>query len=94
MHNLNIQHDMINGLFFTKVKGGMARLPYKKVGNKSLELKETHVPESTKGMGVETHLVESALEYAKERGLVVESKNPLVKKVITSAEFQDLLVKR
>lgn len=72
MHNLNIQHDMINRLFFTKVKGGMAKLSYHKTDDQHLVIDDIHVPESSKGMGVAPHLVESALEFAKERSLIFE----------------------
>lgn len=91
MHNLNIRHDMNHGLFFTKVKGGMAQLFYEKVADKHLRLNDVHVPESSRGMGVRRHLIESALTYARDRDMVVESADPLVKQVIEgSNEFKDL----
>ena len=94
MHNLNIQHDISHGLFFTKVKGGMAQLSYEKVADKHLRLMDVHVPVSSKGMGVRRHLIESALSYAKGRDMVIESSHPLVREIMDgSKEYQCLKVR-
>ena len=93
MHNLNIQHDIINHLFYTKVKGGMAQLTYDKFGDKCLDFKETHVPEASRGMGVATHLIESALDYAKDRDIAIKPSCPMVKKVLEkSADYKNIQV--
>lgn len=93
MHNLNVQHDINNKLFYAKVKGGMAQLTYKKIGEKHLDFIETHVPEASRGMGVGRHIIESALTYAKERDITVRPSCPVVKKIITdSEEYRDVAV--
>lgn len=86
MHNLNVQHDINNYLFFAKVKGGMAHLSYRKPSEKLIEFYDTYVPEASRGMGVGNHLVESALEYAKHRDLAVEPACPFVKRVLENSE--------
>lgn len=94
MHNLNVQHDINNNLFFAKVKGGMAQLTYERMGEKRLDFKETHVPEASRGMGVARHLIESALAYAKERDIMVKPSCPVVQSVIKkSEEYQHLVQK-
>lgn len=92
MHNLNVQHDINNKLFFAKVKGGMAQLTYERLGEKHLDFKETHVPEPSRGMGVAQHLVESALAYAKDRDITIKPTCPVVKSVIRKSDDYQHLV--
>lgn len=86
MHNLNVHHDINNSLFFAKVKGGMAHLSYKRLSARLIELYDTYVPVASRKMGVGTHLVESALEYAMERDISVQPVCPFVKKVMDNSE--------
>ncbi|MBL6445843.1 N-acetyltransferase [Fulvivirga sp. 29W222] len=86
MHNLNVQHDINNKLFFAKVKGGMAQLTYDRIGEKRLDFKETRVPEPSRGMGVARHLIESALAYAKERDISVKPSCPVVQNIIRNSD--------
>lgn len=86
MHNLNVQHDINNNIFFAKVKGAMAHLSYRRLSPKLLEFYDTYVPEDSRGLGVGTHLVESALDYAKERDIAIEPTCPFVKRVMELSE--------
>ncbi|UII25019.1 N-acetyltransferase [Fulvivirga maritima] len=92
MNNLNVQHDIINHLFYIKVKGGTAVLNYDQIDEKHLDYISTHVPEASQGLGVGKHLVEAALDYAKERDMIVKPTCPFVKHVIEHSDAYEQIV--
>jgi uncharacterized protein len=82
MQNLNIHHDLIKHVFFTRVREGMARLNYDTQNRSVMVLKDTYVPASDRGKGVGSALVDYALTYARERAMRIQPECPFVRQYL------------
>jgi predicted GNAT family acetyltransferase len=68
---MHVEHDTITHRFLAQVPSGTAVLAYAPVGPGLLELYSTYVPAPDRGRGTGGHLVEAALSYAREQGMLV-----------------------
>lgn len=92
-NNLNIQHDLLSKIFYIKVKGGNAELHYDRHGDSYLDLRSTTVPEDSRGFGIASQLVESALAFAKEQQLKIKPTCEFVQGYLKKhPEYTDLVV--
>lgn len=82
MSNINVRHDLIGQLFYTKVKGGNAELHYDRYGDDYLDFTSTTVPEASRNFGLASQLVKEGLAFAKEQQLKVKPSCPFVKNYI------------
>ncbi len=88
MQNLNIQHDLIKHIFFTRVRDGMARLNYKKPEKNVMEFTDTYVPSSDRGKGIGASLIEYAITFARERDLKVVATCPFANHYLESQSVE------
>lgn len=70
--NLRIQHDLIGKLFYIKVRSGNAEMHYERHGDKYLDLISVLVPRDSRGFGIGSALVESAIAFAREQHLKIK----------------------
>ena len=73
MQYLDIQHDIINHLFFLRTGSGVARLRYTNPKDGVIKLTETYVPTKDREKGIGGALVDSAINYARGRRLSIKS---------------------
>jgi uncharacterized protein len=77
--------------FELDANGVTAIATYKIAGN-VITLMHTETPESARGQGIASRLVEGALQAARARGLKVAPRCPFVKRYIDKhSQFRDLL---
>jgi len=81
-HNLNIKMDMQHQMFFVMVKGGAAYLQYELPDQRTLNIKKTYVPESSRNIDVGEELVDHVLNYAASKNIQIISTCSFAKKYI------------
>ena len=84
MGNLNIQHDVIQHLFFMKTRAGVARLDYSKPQKDEIEITRTYVPEIDRNKGIGSALADQAIMYARERDLKIIPSCPFIQSYLKS----------
>jgi uncharacterized protein len=89
---MDIQNNEALSRFETVVEGHTPFLTYKQKGS-SLALLHADVPAELEGRGVGSSLVRAALEYARERGLIVLPYCPFVASYIKSHPEYAVLVR-
>ncbi len=89
MEYSDIQHDIINQLFFLRTGSGVARLRYTKPDRDVINLKETYVPTKNRGMGIGSALADQAITYAQNRNFEIETECPFVEKYMTEEMVSD-----
>ena len=89
MGNLNIQHDIIQKLFFMRTQSGVARLDYSQPEKDEMEIIRTYVPEPDRQKGVGSALADRAIVYARERDMEIIPSCPFVKDYMRSQSVQE-----
>lgn len=85
--------QVVNGRFELERDGNVAYLEYSLTG-KILELIHTEVPESLRGTGVASELIQSALDWARENRVKVDVICPVVAHHMSKhPEYSDLLLR-
>lgn len=77
--SFDIAHDPDQSEFYLDSDSGRACLAYRQLGQDTLDLYHTSVPESLQDQGIAAALTERALAYAKEKGYAVQPTCPYVK---------------
>ena len=86
-----IYHDEDSQKFFIKIEDQESLINYRKNGE-ILELYYTFVPEAFRDQGIASKLVETALEYAKDKNYKVKPTCPFVASYIKEHdEYLDLV---
>lgn len=68
---IDVKHDRDAGRFYAEVDGSIAYLEYARVDERTLDLRNTFVPQALRGRGLAGQIVRFALGYARENGLKV-----------------------
>jgi hypothetical protein len=85
--------QVVNGRFEIERDDSVAYLEYSLSG-KVLELIHTEVPDSMRGTGVASELIQSALDWARENHVKVDVICPVVAHYMTKhPEYADLLLR-
>jgi len=94
---MNIQHEETGkgGRFFLHQDGkDLAEMSYVWAGDQRFIIDHTEVDSSLEGKGVGKALVTTAVEFAREKGVLILPLCPYAKKVIErTPEFQDVVFK-
>lgn len=77
---MDVQHDPSRHRFFLEVNGGTAELSYRRLGDRTLDLVHTGVPEAAAGQGIAGTLATAAFAWARENGMTLVVSCPFVKK--------------
>ncbi len=91
--NVTIQHNQKKFKFQAYVGEKESYLSYRKEPYKTLEYYETFVPESLRGKGIASKIVDFALNHAKENGYKVIATCPFVANYIDEHEEYAELIK-
>lgn len=84
-----------NNRFELEVVGKIAFIEFDKIEPNILDLVHTEVPEELSGKGVGSKLVEGALNYCKENGLLVIPSCPFIKKFMDKhTQWNDLIAQK
>jgi predicted GNAT family acetyltransferase len=75
---MQVEHDTATQRFLAQTSSGTAVLAYRTRGREGLELYSTFVPEQDREQGIAGRLVETALEYARERNMRIIPSCPYV----------------
>lgn len=75
---VRVEHDAAGSRFVAALDEGEGVLAYRKVGEKTLDLQHTVVPEAARGDGVGDALVRAALDHARAHGMTVVPTCPFV----------------
>ena len=73
-----IEHDAARNRFVRRLSGCEAYLAYSQVGDGTLDLQHTVVPESERGRGVGESLVRAAVDHARSEGVQIVPTCPFV----------------
>jgi predicted GNAT family acetyltransferase len=65
---MRVEHDQVGERFFVELAVGTAQLSYSTLGDGTLDLYSTYVPEEARGRGIASRLVEAAVGHARESG--------------------------
>lgn len=76
---MDIRHDPIRASFHARTEHGEARLDYQRIGDRTLDLRHTYVPDQDRGQGIAGSLVKRALEYASQNDLRIIPTCPFVR---------------
>jgi predicted GNAT family acetyltransferase len=68
---VEVKHDAEAGRFYVDLDGSTAFLAYRQVDERTLDLRNTFVPQAARGRGVAAEIVRAALDYARAEGLRV-----------------------
>ncbi|SDS73786.1 hypothetical protein SAMN05216421_2092 [Halopseudomonas xinjiangensis] len=79
----DISHDSDNSEFYLQSEEGRAHLAYRQMGEDTLDLYHTSVPETLQGEGIAAALTERALSFAEEKGYKVVPSCPYVQKYMS-----------
>lgn len=71
MNELAIHHDVAGHQFEATVEGHHAYLAYMDLGQQTLDIYRTYVPNALRGQGIAAALTEHALQYAERMGYSV-----------------------
>jgi predicted GNAT family acetyltransferase len=71
MNELAIHHDVAGHQFEATVEGHHAYLAYMDLGQQTLDIYRTYVPNALRGKGIAAALTEHALQYAESMGYSV-----------------------
>ena len=89
---MEVVHDSAARRFRLPLDDGEAYLEYTERGPHTLDLLHTVVPPSEQGHGIGSHVVEHALQYAREHGYRIVPSCPFVRAWLAEhAEYQDLV---
>jgi len=75
-----VQHDPKRHRFFLEVTGGTAELVYRPLGERTLDLLHTGVPDAAAGQGIGGKLAKAAFDWARQNGKRLVPTCPFVKK--------------
>jgi predicted GNAT family acetyltransferase len=81
---LPVVHDKPEHQFYLLVDGHRAYLAYMDLGDRTLDIYRTFVPDALRGQGIAARLTEAALLYAEEQGY----------RVIPSCSYVDIYMQR
>lgn len=79
---VEIRHDERRHRFVAEVEGQEAYLRYVRAGDHALHYTSTFVPREHRKQGLGSHLVEHALEHARQQGFDVVARCAFVKRVM------------
>lgn len=77
---MDVQHDPQRHRFFLEVSGGTAELTYRELGDGTLDLLHTGVPDAAAGQGIGGKLAKAAFTWARQNGVRVVPTCPFVRK--------------
>ena len=77
---MDVQHDPKHHRFFLEVTGGTAELSYRPLGETTLELVHTGVPDAAAGQGIGGKLAKTAFAWARQNGVRLVVSCPFVRK--------------
>jgi predicted GNAT family acetyltransferase len=86
MNDLKITHAPDRNRFEVDVEGEVAHLDYERLDDKTVDYQSTWVPPAARDRGVGHRLVDYALRWAEQEGLVVIPTCPFVADVIRENE--------
>ncbi|MHC2990616.1 hypothetical protein OB13_03100 [Pontibacter sp. HJ8] len=90
--DVNITHNKEDQQFTANLGDDEAELAYATPSPDVLDFTHTYVPESARGKGIASKLIEKGLCYAEDNGLLVIASCPVVKKYIdNNPDYQKLL---
>ncbi|MFA5677659.1 MAG: GNAT family N-acetyltransferase [Pseudomonas sp.] len=79
-----VQHDVEGRMFYIDDAGGRAYLTYMDLGQQTIDVYRTFVPDELRGRGLAAQLAAEALKYAAEQGY----------KVIPSCSYMERYMER
>jgi len=92
MSTPTVRHDADGNRFVAELPEGEAYLGYHQMGENTLDLQHTIVPEAARGRGVGESLVAAAMQYARTQQWQVVPTCPFVKEWLNDhPEAQDLV---
>lgn len=92
VEEIEVRHEPENDRFVADLDDRVATLDYSRVDERTLDYERTFVPGELREHGIGSHLVERALDYARDHGLRVVASCPFVEEFIEDRpEYQDLL---
>jgi predicted GNAT family acetyltransferase len=74
-----VEHRENGKRFTTRTPSGLAYISYERPDDQTIDLQHTVVPETDRGRGIGTSLVEAAMTHARESGLRVVATCPFVR---------------
>ena len=92
---MKIQHDEhgTKGAFYIEKDGEwIAEMTYRREGQRKLVVDHTEVDDSIQHQGIGKQLVEKAVEFAREKNLLIKPVCPFAKSVLEANEdYEDVL---
>ena len=92
---MNVQNDAEHHRFLVRLADGEGELIYDQIAPHTIELVHTRVDPALRGHGVAEALTETAIAYAREKGLHIVPTCPYVQRWLGKhPEHEDLVVAR